>query len=206
MYLFVGLGNPGLKYKLTRHNAGFLVVDEIARKYGIDWGKKGFHSIYGRGKILDWDVILAKPQTYMNLSGQALVELVNYYKIDLKQMLVISDDMDLPLGNIRLKQSGSSGGHKGLASIIDLLGTNQFTRLRIGIGKPAVIPVIDFVLTPFDKEEKPVLKSVITTGADAAINFMIQGPELTMNKFNGAVAKLRAPVTSPPPPQSDPLP
>lgn len=198
MYLLVGLGNPGLKYKLTRHNAGFLVIDQIVKEHGILLDKKDFRSIYGKGRIAGREVLLAKPQTFMNLSGEAVVDLVNFYKIDREQILIISDDMDLPLGTIRLKQSGSSGGHKGLASILSRLGTSQIPRLRIGIGKPQESTVIDFVLTPFTESEQRVLQSVITTGADAVISFVTEGPEYTMRHFNGDVEKLKPPTLKEP--------
>lgn len=198
MYLLVGLGNPGLKYKLTRHNAGFLVIDQIAQKHRIQLDKKEFQSIYGKVRIGDREVLLAKPQTFMNLSGEAVARLVNFYKINLKQVLIIFDDMDLPFGTIRLKQSGSSGGHKGLASIINLLGTSQIPRLRIGIGKPQELTVIDFVLAPFTESEQKLLKSVMTVGGEAAISFVTEGPEYTMRNYNGDVGKLRAPFAKEP--------
>jgi PTH1 family peptidyl-tRNA hydrolase len=186
----VGLGNPGLKYKLTRHNAGFLVIDQIIKNHPIALDKKEFHCFYGKGLIGYQAVLLAKPQTFMNLSGEAVVSLVNFYKIRPEQMLIISDDMDLPLGAIRLKLGGGSGGHKGLASIIDLLGTNQIPRLRIGIGKPQDTAVIDFVLTPFTENEQPLFQSVVKAGAEAAVSFVAEGPEFTMSHFNGEVGKL----------------
>ena len=198
MHLLVGLGNPGLKYQLTRHNAGFLVIDQIIQKHGIPLDKNNFHAIYGRGRIHGHDVLLAKPQTFMNLSGEAVAALVNFYKISLERILIISDDMDLPLGTIRLKQGGSSGGHKGLASIINLLGTNRISRLRIGIGKPQDTTVIDFVLTPFSESEQQLLQTVITTGGEAAVCFITQGPECAMQHFNGDVGKLKSSLSKEP--------
>lgn len=195
--LLVGLGNPGLKYKLTRHNAGFLVIDRIAQNHRIALDRKEFHCIYGKGRIGDREVMLAKPQTFMNLSGEAVVALVNYFKISPDRVLIISDDMDLPLGVIRLKPSGSSGGHKGLASIINLLGTNQIPRLRIGIGKPTDLTVIDFVLTPFTESELSLFQSVVMTGAEAAVSFVTEGLEFTRNHYNGEIGKLK-PAPKPP--------
>jgi PTH1 family peptidyl-tRNA hydrolase len=183
---------------LTRHNAGFLVIDQIVRKYPVVLDKKDFQSIYGKGRIGGREVLLVKPQTYMNLSGEAVAGLINYYKISLERILIISDDMDLPLGTIRLKQSGSSGGHKGLASIINLLGTNQISRLRIGIGKPLEQSVVDFVLTPFTESEKSLLQSVITIGAEAVISFLTEGPDYTMRHYNGDIGKLKGPLSQQP--------
>lgn len=191
LHLLVGLGNPGLKYKLTRHNAGFLVVDQIARKCGINFDRKDFDCVYGTGKILDREILLAKPQTFMNLSGQAVVALVNYFKFKLNQVLIIADDLDLPLGTVRLKLSGSSGGQKGLTSVINLLGTNQIPRLRIGIGRSNDIPVIDYVLTPFAKNEQPVFQAAVMLGAEAALSFITESPEFAMNHYNGTVEKLK---------------
>lgn len=198
LYLLVGLGNPGLKYKLTRHNAGFLVIDQIVKNYSINLDKKGFHCFYGKGRIGDREFLLAKPQTFMNLSGEAVAALVNYFKIGLDRILIISDDMDLPLGAIRLKLAGSSGGHKGLASIIDRMGTNQIPRLRVGIGKPQDLEVIDFVLTPFMESELSLLQSVVMKGAEAAVSFVTEGPEFTMNHYNGVIGKSRSSPSQPP--------
>ncbi len=191
MYLLVGLGNPGLKYKLTRHNAGFLVIDQIAKNHLMNLDKKEFHCIFGKGRIGARELLLAQPQTFMNLSGEAVVALVNYFKISPDRVLIISDDMDLPLGSIRLKLTGSSGGHKGLASIINLLGTNQIPRLRIGIGKPKDQAVIDFVLTPFSESEHSLFQSVVMTCAEAAVSFVTEGPEFTMSHFNGEIGKIK---------------
>jgi peptidyl-tRNA hydrolase, PTH1 family len=186
-HLLVGLGNPGSKYQLTRHNAGFLVVDHIAQKYGIDLDKHDFSCIYGKGRVSGKDILLAKPQTFMNLSGRAVFSLVSFFKLNPEQVLVIYDDLDLPPGTIRIKLSGSSGGHRGLDSILGILGTKHIPRLRIGIGKPDGEPVVDYVLTPFMEDEKPLFKRVIETSAEASISFITESPEYAMNHFNRLV-------------------
>lgn len=191
----MGLGNPGPQYERTRHNAGFLVVDHVAQQFNISVTKKEFNNLSGKGRVVDKELLLTKPQTFMNLSGQAVLSLVNFYKLDLHQILIAYDDMDLPFGTIRIKLAGSSGGHKGLASILSLLGTNQIPRLRIGIGKPENIPVVDYVLTPFNETERPLLQSVIKISAEACISFITENPEIVMNRYNGPVEKINSPIS-----------
>ncbi len=192
MYLLIGLGNPGPKYTMTRHNAGFLVIDHIAQKQQILLDKNKFDCIYGKGKISGTEVFLAKPQTFMNLSGSAVTALVSFYKFELDRLLVIYDDLDLPLGTIRMKPAGSSGGHKGLTSIISLLGNHQIPRLRVGIGKPDNIPVVDYVLTPVKEEEKLTFQQVIELSATAGISFVTHGLDYTMNHFNRSIKREKA--------------
>jgi PTH1 family peptidyl-tRNA hydrolase len=195
LYLLVGLGNPGSKYQLTRHNAGFLVIDHIAQKWGLNMDRHEFSCVYGKGRVSGKDILLAKPQTFMNLSGRAVFSLVSFFKLNPDQMLVIYDDLDLPLGTIRIKLSGSSGGHRGLASILGILGTKQIPRLRIGIGKPDGEPAVDYVLTPFPEDEKPLFQRVIETSAEAGISYVTQSPEYAMNHFNRLV-EAKNPATS----------
>ncbi len=158
MKIIVGLGNPGRMYAKTRHNAGFLALDRLADELGIDVSVKKFKALIGEGFYQGEKVILVKPQTFMNLSGEAVGALMSYYKCDLDDMLVISDDLDLPLGSVRIKAKGSSGGQRGIESIIQHLKSSNFHRLRIGIGKSDVIPVVDYVLGKIEPE----------TGLDAA--------------------------------------
>ena len=136
MYLIVGLGNPEPEYSKTRHNMGFDVINELSNKYDIDISKNGFKSLYGKGIIEQKQVILCKPQTFMNLSGDAVIQLMNFYKIDIQDLLVIYDDIDTEIGKIKIKRKGSAGGHNGIKSIIYRLGTEEFNRIKIGIGAP----------------------------------------------------------------------
>lgn len=186
MFCIVGLGNPGIEYKQTRHNAGFLVVDQVADHYRACFQKKGFESLYVKMTIEERTVLLVKPQTYMNCSGRAVFSLVNYFKIARQEVLVIYDDLDLPLGAIRMRLSGSAGGHRGLASIINQLGTSEFTRLRIGIGRPdeEARSVSDFVLSPFKGNERAVFDESIERAKLAVISFVTEGPNYAMNHFN----------------------
>ncbi|HBE77017.1 MAG TPA: aminoacyl-tRNA hydrolase [Firmicutes bacterium] len=185
MFCITGLGNPGPQYQETRHNAGFLTIDKLAQRAGIQLNKKGFQSLYGKGTIDDQDSFLIKPQTFMNLSGQAVSSLVAYYKIPVSKLLIIYDDLDLPLGKIRFRLSGSPGGHKGLTSIIQMLGTNEVPRLRVGIGRPKNDQaVVDYVLAPFSGEEKRLFLESIEQAAIAGSFFVTEGPQYVMNHFN----------------------
>ena len=164
MMLIVGLGNPGIKYKNTRHNVGFMAVDYLAETSGVRFNKSDFKSHWGKGNILGREVILVKPQTFMNLSGKAVKVLADFFHIEPKGILVIYDDIDLELGAIRIRLGGGSGGHRGMQSIIEYLGANNFPRIRLGIGRPkneaeglmlnAEGDVADYVLSPFNSEEK----------------------------------------------------
>ena len=185
MYCLVGLGNPGSQYESTRHNAGFLVIDKIAEQNSSIVSKKGFKSLFGEIIIGGQKVILVKPQTYMNLSGEAVYQVINYFKISLDKTLIIYDDLDLPLGAIRIRLAGSSGGHRGLGSVIETLGSDTIPRLKIGIGRPLNdVPVVDYVLTPFTKEEQSVIQPCIERGAQAAAHFVVDGSQYVMNHFN----------------------
>ena len=156
MYLIAGLGNPDKKYEHTRHNVGFDVIDELAEKYNISISEKKHKALLGKGVIEGQKVVLAKPQTYMNLSGESIVELVHYYKIDPEtEMIVIYDDISFAPGNLRIRQSGSAGGHNGIKNIIKCLGTQEFMRIKVGVGeKPKNWDLADFVLGHFSKEER----------------------------------------------------
>ena len=185
MFCIVGLGNPGVQYQETRHNAGFLVIEAIANRVGLKAFKQGFHSYYQDIKIGTEKILLVKPQTYMNLSGQAVQEIFSYYKLAASQLLVVYDDLDLPIGTIRIRISGRSGGHKGLSSIIQHLGTDQLPRLRIGIGKPDERQAVpDYVLSPVSGPDRELFLQSIERGAMAALSFMSDGPDYAMNHFN----------------------
>ena len=158
MYLIVGLGNPGREYEKTRHNAGFQVIDKLCSKWNVSLTKEDFHGAYIKTKFNNEDVIICKPYTYMNLSGQTVMELSHFYKIDLDKIVVIYDDMDTPVGNLRIKLNGSAGGQKGMQSIIQMLHTENIKRIKIGIGRPS-IPVVDYVLTSPNKEEQEKISS-----------------------------------------------
>lgn len=184
MKLIVGLGNPGKKYEGTRHNMGFMTIDLLSDMSKIDVDKEVFHGLMGRGKIFDDDVILFKPTTYMNLSGTAVLEVVNYFKIDIDDILVIYDDMALEPGNIRLRKSGSSGGQKGMQNIIDNLKTEVIKRIRIGIGEPDEYGAIDYVLGKPLKEQKVLIDEAIKLAVDAIKEVFKTDFDRAMSLFN----------------------
>ena len=183
MYLIVGLGNPGKKYEHTRHNMGFDVIDLLGDMAKIDVDKGVFNGLLGRGKIFDKDVMLFKPTTYMNLSGTAVRQVVDYFKIDLSDIIVVCDDMALPVGTIRLRSKGSSGGQKGLQNIIELLGTEEFKRIRVGIGEPPY-DAIDYVLGKPLKEEMPLIEEAMQNAVEAIKEALRSDFERAMSKFN----------------------
>ncbi len=187
-FLLAGLGNPGREYRESRHNFGFMVVDRIAEQLNSEFKKGQFKAVIAILSHQGRRVILAKPQTYMNLSGQAVVPLLNYYKIPRANLLVIHDDLDLPFSSLRMRPGGGSGGQKGLASIIDRLGTQDFARLRCGIGHPpGQMEVTDYVLNKFAKDEAPLLPSILDNAASAALSFVTNGIQETMTRYNGSV-------------------
>jgi PTH1 family peptidyl-tRNA hydrolase len=186
MKLIVGLGNPGRIYADSRHNIGFSVVKSLSKSYGILIGKdKLVFSLSGKGKIEGQNIILSMPLTYMNLSGIAVSALLRKYKIELNNLLVVCDDLDLEFGRIKLRPAGSSGGHNGLKSIIDSLKTQDFSRLRLGIGRPRKnIDSARYVLTPFAKEERHMVKGAIKEAADCCQAWVTKGITESMNIFN----------------------
>lgn len=185
MKCIVGLGNPGKKYEQTRHNVGFMVIDELAKRHNASLSKKKFNGLYAMETIQGEKVILLAPQTYMNLSGEAVRPLMEYYNLELDDIIVIYDDLDLPTGKIRLRQKGGHGGHNGLRSIIDQLGNKEFKRIRIGIGRPASrVPVIDYVLGKFSKEEEEEAMESIQKAADACEAWLKLPFPQVMNDFN----------------------
>ena len=186
MYIIVGLGNPGRKYEGTRHNMGFDVIDRLVETYRIPEGGTKFHSLYGTGVIEGQKVLLMKPLTYMNLSGTAVAEAVNFYKIDPeKELIVISDDIDLDPGRIRIRKKGSAGGQNGLKNIIERTGTQNFTRVRVGTGaKTEGWDLADWVLSRFSREDRAHVDDAIRRAADAVACIVTSGPDEAMNKFN----------------------
>ena len=184
MKLFVGLGNPGKKYEHTRHNMGFDVIDLFSDLSQIDVDKAVFHGLMGRGTVLGEDVMLFKPQTFMNLSGTAVREVVSYFKIPLEDVIIIYDDMALEPGNIRLRMNGSSGGHKGIQNIIEQLGTEEIKRLRVGIGEPEENDNIDYVLSKPIKEEREVIDEAINNAVMALKEVIKTTFDKAMSKFN----------------------
>ncbi len=183
MKLIVGLGNPGKKYEHTRHNMGFDTVDLFAELAKIDIDKEAFKGLVGRGKVFEEDIYLLKPQTYMNLSGESVREIVNYFKIDIEDVIIIYDDMALEPGKIRLRASGSSGGHKGMQNIIDQLGTEEIKRIRIGIGE-SLDDTIDYVLSKPLKEERPLIDEAIKNAVEALKEILKNNFEKAMTNFN----------------------
>lgn len=183
MKLIVGLGNPGPEYKDTRHNAGFMVVEGLARQLRIKKQEYLHHAVIARANLKGEEILIAKPLTFMNLSGRAVRRMVYSYKVALPELIVVLDDMDLELGCLRFRARGGSGGHKGLQSIIDNLGTTDFPRLRIGIGRPEG-EVIDYVLTRFAQGEEEIMESCIKQAVMALTTWATNGIEKAMNQYN----------------------
>jgi len=190
--LIVGLGNPGRGYANNRHNVGFVCLNHFARTQGIRFDRKQGKARIGIGEIADNKVVLAKPQTYVNLSGQSVSRLIKKFNINLSDLLVIHDDLDLPLGRIRISHGSGSGGHKGIDSIISCLGSQDFTRLRVGIGRPTAegfaevseADVVAYVLSNFTPDEKQVIVRVIPRVSEAILCLLSQGLAVAMNKYN----------------------
>lgn len=187
MKWFVGLGNPGRTYANNRHNVGFMVLDLFARQWNIDWKPNArCKSIIGEGFVKGTKVVLIKPQTYMNLSGEAVRAYMDYYKAPIEDLTVIYDDMDTPLGSLRLRYKGSAGGHNGIKSIIAHLGTQSFQRIRVGISRPEPgREIVDYVLEDFRKHELPALEQMLEKAAEAMAFSLEHTFEQTMAKFNG---------------------
>jgi PTH1 family peptidyl-tRNA hydrolase len=191
MKLIVGLGNPGNTYAHNRHNVGFQSLNYFARHHSIRFDHRQCQAKVGLGEVRSEKLLLAKPGTFVNLSGNSVAGLVRKHDISLSDLLVIHDDLDLPLGKIRLRQSGSSGGHKGMNSIISALGSEDFPRIRVGIGRPEAEKrsisedaIVNYVLSDFSSQEEAIVKPVIARVAEAIDCFLTQGIEAAMNKFN----------------------
>lgn len=187
MYIIAGLGNPGKQYDMTRHNIGFHTIDYIADCRNVRMNKLKFKAVYGETVIGGEKVYLVKPQTFMNLSGDSIGEMAKFYKVPAENIIVISDDISLDTGRLRVRAKGSAGGHNGLKSIIQRLGSDAFARVRMGVGAPKHedYDLADFVLGRFTKEEIPVMEEAIKKAALAVEEIISAGTESAMNKFNG---------------------
>lgn len=184
MKLIVGLGNPGREYEKTRHNAGFMVMDAIAQELRVDINQNKFKGLYTKTNVGGESVLLLKPQTFMNLSGESVREIMDFFKIDKKDMIVIYDDLDLPVGKIRLRQKGSAGGQNGVKNIIQHLGSQDFNRIRVGIGKDSRIATVDYVLGKVRKEDLQDFEEAIVDAKNAAIHSITHDFDNTMSEFN----------------------
>ncbi len=183
--LLVGLGNPGRDYKRTRHNAGFLLLDHLAAQLGVSFTRLQFKALLTTARLEGHKLILAKPQTYMNLSGQSVGALMKFYKLPPESLLVAYDDVDLPFGTLRMRPKGGAGGHKGMKSIIERLGTQNFPRLRIGIGRPpGRMDAADYVLQQFSADEQDALPAIFDRGVEAIRIFAASGLDAAMNYVN----------------------
>ncbi|MBQ9313779.1 MAG: aminoacyl-tRNA hydrolase [Clostridia bacterium] len=179
-------GNPGKEYERTRHNVGFRAIDLLAEKLNIEMTKKKFDAIVGENIVENEKIMLVKPQTYMNLSGVCVSEIVDFYKLDMENLIVIYDDIDIELGKIRLRKSGSPGTHNGMRNITQMLASEEFPRIRIGTDKPKFqMNLADYVLMPFSKEEDEIVKKGIENAASATIKIISAGIQTAMNEFNG---------------------
>lgn len=183
MYVIVGLGNPGKKYENTKHNVGFWVIDRLAEAMGISLDKKSCGAVLGMGMYEGKKILLAKPQTFMNLSGEAVIQILNFYD-NLDELLIIHDDLDLPEGTLRFKEGGGLAGHNGLKSISQHLHSNDFDRLRIGIGRPEFKKVVNYVLEPFPKEKKDLVDEVIHDSFFGVETWLKEGIQTAMNQYN----------------------
>ena len=185
MKIIVGLGNPGEEYANTMHNAGFMVLDKLAEKYNISIKKNRFDGLVGAGEINDEKVILVKPLTYMNLSGECVLKVIKFYKADLSNLIVIYDDIDVEMGKIKVKPSGSPGSHNGMKNITTMLESEDFIRIRIGTSKPDEFTDLkDYVLMSLTDEEKSAINGGVELGAKAVEGILTKGIEKTMNEFN----------------------
>lgn len=185
MRIIIGLGNPGKEYEKTRHNVGFMAIDKLASELGIELRKSKFQALYGEGTVNGEKVVLVKPITYMNLSGQSIRQVLDWYKPSDHEWTVVYDDMDLPVGTVRLRVKGGAGGHNGIKSAISTTGTQDFLRVRIGVGRPHQgITVVDHVLTSFRKEEWPLVEEAIEKSSAALKTFINEDFQTAMNRYN----------------------
>lgn len=186
MKLIVGLGNPGAEYRNSRHNAGFMVIENLANRWSIDVGRKKFQGLYGNGTFGFENVVLLKPQTYMNRSGGSVLEAMVFYKADLDDLLVVYDDLAIELGQLRARKKGSAGGHNGVKDIITRLGCDDFSRLRVGIGSPRFGNTVKHVLGDFGDDEQVIVSQTISRASEAVETWVRSGIDTMMNGFNGS--------------------
>lgn len=184
MYIVVGLGNPGKEYENTRHNIGFMAIDKLSEKLGIAVEKNKHKALIGKDTINHETVMLVKPQTFMNLSGESVIDILNFYKESPEKVIVIVDDIDLPLGKVRIKRKGSAGTHNGLKSIVACTNSQDFIRVKVGVGQNRNIDLVDFVLGGFSKEEKIVIDEAIEKVAEAVVMIISGDINKAMNSFN----------------------
>jgi len=182
--VIVGLGNPGVRYQGNRHNIGFQVADRLAKNNHIPISKKHLKAFYGRGKIDSQEVVLAKPMTFMNRSGEAVRRIVDFFSVDMEDLIVVHDDLDLPFGRLRFKRRGGDGGHQGVRSIIEAMGGNTFLRLKVGVGRPPRgMEVAEYVLCNFDEMQQPHLSEIRSRAAEALVVMLLEGLEAAMNRY-----------------------
>lgn len=185
MFIIVGLGNPGKKYDLTRHNVGFETIDRLSEKHQIQVNKMKYKALIGEGVIGGERVMLVKPQTYMNLSGETVQSICHYYQLPMENLIVIYDDVDTDFAKLRIRKKGSSGTHNGMRNIIYLIQKDDFPRIRIGIGKSSTLALKDYVLQKFKKDEMIEMNETIEKAAKAVETIIVDGVEIAMNRFNG---------------------
>ena len=191
MHLIVGLGNPGAEYSRTRHNIGWMIIDELARRHEMRIEKKQSEARVGGGHIVGQRILLAKPLTFMNLSGKSVAGLMNFYRVDKSKILILCDDLNLPTGKLRLRHNGSDGGQNGLKSVAQMIGTKEYARLRFGVGAPEEAERQErgsaaYVLRPFAPEELPVVEAALNRACDCIESFLRDGVQTAMNQFNAA--------------------
>ena len=184
MYVIAGLGNPGKKYENTRHNMGFITIDQLAEKHNIKVDKLKFKALVGEGRIAGQKVMLVKPQTYMNLSGESIREVMNFYKLDPENLIVIYDDIDIEAGTLRIRKFGSAGTHNGMKSVVYQLQSDRFPRIRLGIGSQKKGDLVNFVIGGFSKEEVPVLEEAVNHAVLATECIIEDGIDKAMNQYN----------------------
>ena len=198
MFVIVGLGNPGKKYENTRHNMGFLTIDLLAEEYDIKVDKLKFKSLVGEGRIAGQRVLLMKPQTYMNLSGEAVREAISFYKIEPEELIVIYDDIDIPTGTFRIRKKGSAGTHNGMRSVVHQIQSDQFPRIRVGIGSEKKVDLINYVTGVVSKGEKELLEDALVKSAKAAACIVEKGIDKAMNEYNVRPPKKEKPKKAEP--------
>jgi PTH1 family peptidyl-tRNA hydrolase len=183
--IIAGLGNPGEEYSRTRHNIGFWVMETLAERWSFSWKKGRFNSLLAKGKYKDFECLLVEPQTFMNRSGEAITPLLDFYRVSLEDLIVFHDDLDLPLGRLKIKSGGGDGGHRGIRSLMESLSSGEFIRFRLGIGRPPQrVDPVEYVLRPWENEEKKELPEVIQKGIEALEYFLDKGLEAAMNRYH----------------------
>jgi PTH1 family peptidyl-tRNA hydrolase len=189
-FLVIGLGNPGREYRETRHNVGFMLLDRLALKLNARFTRLQSRALVAKATYAERKIILAKPQTFMNLSGQSVLGLLHFYKLPLNNLLIAHDDLDLPLGTIRIRPDGGSAGQKGMTSILERLGTDDFPRLRVGIGRPpGQMQAPGYVLQDFSKSDLTTISETLDRAVEAVLIFALEGLDEAMNKYNGGIEK-----------------